>query len=80
MCDSILDRITETEYDLSDRPCRIRMHENGQHLYTGEVSYDSLSASFVYSIPARQRTQSRCLAGFSFCLFRHSSAAGLFGR
>ena len=25
------------------------MHENGQHLYTGEVAYDSLSASFVYN-------------------------------
>ena len=42
MKDSLLDRITETEYDLSDRPRRIKTHENGQHLYTGEVTYDAL--------------------------------------
>ena len=42
MKDGLLDRITETEYDLSDRPRRIKTHESGQHLYTGEVTYDAL--------------------------------------
>ena len=42
MKDNLLHRVTETEYDLSDRPCRIKTHENGMHLYTGEVAYDKL--------------------------------------
>ncbi len=56
------------------------MHENGQHLYTSEAAYDNLSASFVYSMPSRQRNQSRCLEGFSFVCFAILPAAGLFGR
>ena len=42
MKDSLLNRITETEYDLAGRPRRIKTHEAGVHLYTGEVDYDAL--------------------------------------
>ena len=42
MRNHLLNRITETEYDLSGRPRCIKTHENGQHLYTGEVTYDAL--------------------------------------
>ncbi len=41
MRDHLLNRITETEYDLTGRPRRIKAHENGQHVYTGEVTYDA---------------------------------------
>lgn len=32
--------VTESEYDLSSRPVRVKEHENGKHVYTGEVAYN----------------------------------------
>lgn len=32
--------VTESEYDLSNRPVRVKEHENGKHVYTGEVAYN----------------------------------------
>ena len=41
LTDRNLNRIKQSEYDLADRPCRIRETEGGSHLYTGEVRYDA---------------------------------------
>ena len=38
--DTALNRVQESEYDLANRPCRVKLHENGSHVYTGEVEYD----------------------------------------
>lgn len=38
--DKRLGRTMHSEYDLSNRPLRIKTHEGYNHLYTGEVSYD----------------------------------------
>jgi RHS repeat-associated protein len=38
--DNRLNRVAQSEYDLSNRPMRIKTHENGSHVYTGEVGYD----------------------------------------
>ena len=40
--DTILNRVQESEYDLANRPCRVKLRENGGHVYTGEVGYDPL--------------------------------------
>ena len=41
LTDRNLNRIKQSEYDLADRPCRIRETEGSSHLYTGEVRYDA---------------------------------------
>ena len=38
--DTALGRVTQSEYDDANRPIRVKSHENGVHLYTGELSYD----------------------------------------
>ena len=49
---NLLDQIAESEYDLSNRPCRIKTHKftedaagnvtSQEHVYTGEVAYDDI--------------------------------------
>ena len=38
--DNDLARVQQSEYDLANRPCRVKLHEGGSHVYTGEVEYD----------------------------------------
>ncbi len=38
--DNRLGRVSQSEYDLSNRPMRAKTHENGSHVHTGEVVYD----------------------------------------
>ena len=41
LTDTVLQRVTESEYDLAERPMRIRHRSaDGTHLYTGEVTYN----------------------------------------
>ena len=41
LTDTVLQRVTESEYDLAERPMRIRHRTaSGTHLYTGEVTYN----------------------------------------
>ena len=49
---NLIGQIAESEYDLSNRPCRIKTHKftedtagnvtSEEHIYTGEVSYDDI--------------------------------------
>ncbi|MBR2421971.1 MAG: RHS repeat protein, partial [Oscillospiraceae bacterium] len=32
--------VTESEYDLSDRPIRVKEHEGSKHVYSGELAYN----------------------------------------
>ncbi len=40
LVDSILNRVTYSEYDVENRPMRITTTEGGSHVYTGQVWYD----------------------------------------
>ena len=37
--DNLLNRTTQSEYDLANRPVRVKTAEVGQHVYTGQVAY-----------------------------------------
>ena len=41
LTDNLLQRVVTSEYDSCDRPMRVTHTEQGTHLYTGEVNYDS---------------------------------------
>ena len=43
--DNDLNRIQESEYDLANRPCRVKLHQGGTHVYTGEVEYDPVKGN-----------------------------------
>ena len=38
--DNQLSRVTQSEYDLADRPCRVTLRQNGSHMVTAEAAYD----------------------------------------
>ena len=40
--DNLLNRTTQSEYDLANRPVRVKTAEVGQHVYTGQVAYDNV--------------------------------------
>ena len=40
--DNLLNRTTQSEYDLANRPVRVKTAEAGQHVYTGQVAYDNV--------------------------------------
>ena len=40
--DNLLNRTTQSEYDLENRPVRVKTAEAGQHVYTGQVAYDNV--------------------------------------
>ena len=40
--DNLLNRMTQSEYDLANRPVRVKTAEAGQHVYTGQVAYDNV--------------------------------------
>ena len=40
--DNLLNRTTQSEYDLANRPVRVTTAEAGQHVYTGQVAYDNV--------------------------------------
>ena len=40
--DNLLNRTTQSEYDLANRPVRVKTAEDGQHVYTGQVAYDNV--------------------------------------
>ena len=40
--DNLLNRTTQSEYDLANRPVRVKTAEAGQHVYTGQVTYDNV--------------------------------------
>ena len=40
--DNLLYRTTQSEYDLANRPVRVKTAEAGQHVYTGQVAYDNV--------------------------------------
>ena len=40
--DNLLNRTTQSEYDLANRPVRVKIAEVGQHVYTGQVAYDNV--------------------------------------
>ena len=40
--DNLLNRTTQSEYDLANRPVRVKNAEAGQHVYTGQVAYDNV--------------------------------------
>ena len=40
--DNLLNRTTKSEYDLANRPVRVKTAEAGQHVYTGQVAYDNV--------------------------------------
>ena len=40
--DNLLNRTTQREYDLANRPVRVKTAEAGQHVYTGQVAYDNV--------------------------------------
>ena len=43
--DNLLNRTTQSEYDLANRPVRVKTAEAGQHVYTGQVAYDNVYAN-----------------------------------
>ena len=45
--DSELGRVQQSEYDLANRPCRVKLRENGSHVYTGEVEYDPVKGNLA---------------------------------
>ena len=40
--DNLLNRTTQSEYDLANRSVRVKTAEAGQHVYTGQVAYDNV--------------------------------------
>ena len=40
--DNLLNRTTQSEYDLANRPVRVKTAEAGQNVYTGQVAYDNV--------------------------------------
>ena len=40
--DNLLNRTTQSEYDLANRPVRVKTAEADQHVYTGQVAYDNV--------------------------------------
>ena len=40
--DNLLNRTTQSEYDLANRPVRVKTAEAGQNVYTGQVTYDNV--------------------------------------
>ena len=40
--DNLLNRTTQSEYDLANRPVRVKTSEDAQHVYTGQVAYDNV--------------------------------------
>ncbi|MFR0730030.1 MAG: RHS repeat-associated core domain-containing protein [Christensenellales bacterium] len=40
--DNLLNRTTQSEYDLANRPVRVKTAEAGRHVYTGQVAYDNV--------------------------------------
>ena len=40
--DNLLNRKTQSEYDLANRPVRVKTAEAGQHVYMGQVAYDNV--------------------------------------
>ena len=40
--DNLLNRTTQSEYDLANRPVRVKTAEAGLHVYTGQVAYDNV--------------------------------------
>ena len=40
--DNLLNRTTQSDYDLANRPVRVKTAEAGQHVYTGQVAYDNV--------------------------------------
>ena len=40
--DNLLNRTTQSEYDLANRPVRVKTAEAGQHVYTGQVTYNNV--------------------------------------
>ena len=40
--DNLLNRTTQSEYDLANRPVRVKTAEAGQHVYMGQVAYDNV--------------------------------------
>ena len=40
--DNLLNRTTQSEYDLANRPVRVKTAEAGLHVYTGQVTYDNV--------------------------------------
>ena len=42
VCDNLLNRTTQSEYDLANRPVRVKTSEDAKHVYTGQVAYDNV--------------------------------------
>ena len=40
--DHLLNRTTQSEYDLANRPVRVKTSEDAKHVYTGQVAYDNV--------------------------------------
>ena len=40
--DNLLNRTTQSEYDLANRPVRVKTSEDAKHVYTGQVAYDNV--------------------------------------
>ena len=40
--DNLLNRTTQSEYDLANRPVRVKTSEDTKHVYTGQVAYDNV--------------------------------------
>ena len=40
--DNLLNRMTQSEYDLANRPVRVKTSEDAKHVYTGQVAYDNV--------------------------------------
>ena len=40
--DNLLNRTTQSEYDLANRPVRVKTSEDAKHVYTGQVTYDNV--------------------------------------
>ena len=40
--DNLLNRTTQSEYDLANRPVRVKTSEEAKHVYTGQVAYDNV--------------------------------------
>ena len=40
--DNLLNRTTQSEYDLANRPVHVKTSEDAKHVYTGQVAYDNV--------------------------------------
>ena len=40
--DNLLNRTMQSEYDLANRPVRVKTSEDAKHVYTGQVAYDNV--------------------------------------